>query len=91
MRLTRDEQDMKDERDYREDVQRQVDDAAEAKRAAYGMSPEQLALMDTYAEGARAGTSGAAAGANPWRDPGSPEYQAWFRGWRAGTLNRRAA
>ncbi len=91
MRLTQDERDELDERAYREGVQQDVDDTAEAKRAASGLSPEQLALMDTYAEGARAGTRGAAAGINPWADPHSPEYQAWFRGWRAGTLNRRAA
>lgn len=80
MRLSRDEQDEKDEMDYRDDVQRTLDDEVEAKRAAFGLSPEQLSIQDAYAEGARAGTNGVRAGANPWKDIHCPQYAAWERG-----------
>jgi len=47
---------------------------------ASGMSPEELLLQDTYAEGARVGSWGGGAGLNPWTDPSSPQFKAWERG-----------
>lgn len=90
MRLSADERDELAERDYREEVQREVDDAAD-KRAASGMSPEQLSIQDAYAEGSRAGAQGVAAGSNPWADPHCEQYKAWFRGWQAAIRYRRYA
>ena len=70
---------------YDDEVVRVMDDEVEAreieaKRNAAGMSKEELVLQDAYLEGQRAGAQGLAAGLNPWRDPASPEYQAWERG-----------
>lgn len=73
--------------------QRQVDEAADKRRAS-GYSPEELSLQDAYMEGQRAGSLGTAAGLNPYCDPGSPHYQAWERGRSAAEgyrRNRRAA
>lgn len=55
-------------------------DDIEAKRNASGMSPEELAIRDAYAEGARVGSRGGAAGLNPHTDISSPEAKAWERG-----------
>ena len=78
MRLSRDEQDEKDEMDYREDVQRQVDDMAEAKRAASGFSPEQVAIMDAANDGRRAGAYGFSPSVNPYPS-NDPRHDAWER------------
>lgn len=75
MRLSRDEQDEKDEMDYRDDVQRDLDDA-EAKRAAAGISPEILSLMDAAAAGRKAGMYGHGASLNPY-DHATPEHAEW--------------
>lgn len=83
-----------------EAIQEEVDDAAEAreieaKRNAARITIEELALQDAYAEGARAGSIGTAAGLNPWADHHSTEYAAWERGRSAAesarTYKRRAA
>lgn len=88
MKLSREEQDLKDERDYREAEQEQIDNLAEAKRAASGFSPEQLAIQDAYHEGCRAGNQGVQAGCNPFADPLSEEFRAWERGRSAAEAQR---
>lgn len=77
MKLSRDEQDELAERDYREDVQRDLDDAAD-KRNASGISPEILSLMDAAAAGMKAGMYGHGASMNPY-DHATPEYAEWER------------
>jgi hypothetical protein len=62
-----------------ESVQREIDDGAEAKRAASGMSPEQLSMQDAFIEGARAGRMGFGASLNPYQDS-APEHNEWNRG-----------
>lgn len=95
MRLSRDERDELAERDYRDDVQRQVDDA-EAKRAASGISPEVLSLMDAAAAGRKAGMYGHGASMNPY-DHATPEYAEWDRqrlaviGYRLASSTRKVA
>lgn len=74
-RMTEDERDELAERAYREAVQRELDDAAD-KRAASGISPEILSLMDAAAEGRRAGNLGVAPSLNPYQDY-TPEAIEW--------------
>ena len=76
--LTADERDELDEREYREAVQREVDDAAEAKRAASGFSPEQVAIMDAANDGRRAGAYGFSPSLNPYPE-NDPRHSAWER------------
>lgn len=59
-------------------------DIAEAKRAASGMSPEQLSLQDAFLEGTRAAGFSHGAAMNPFQD-GTPEHGEWERG-RQSTL-----
>lgn len=87
----RDADDAHDER-----VQRQLDDEAEAKRAASGMSSELLRLSTAAWLGSQAGANGVAAGCNEY-DIGTPEAEAWERARstveamrRADELKRRA-
>lgn len=87
MTLSRDEQDAKDEMDYREEVQREIDDEADAKRAASGFSPEQLKILDAANDGRKAGLWGYGASLNP-HQPGTPEHEAWDKA-RMQTLSRR--
>lgn len=84
--------------DEREDVaydkrrQDEVDaeaDALEAKRRAAGMSHEEWSIQDAYAEGTRCGAQGSAHGLNPFQT-GTPEYDAWSRGWYAANSVRAA-
>lgn len=51
---------------------------AEAKRAASGMSPEQLSLQDAFMEGQRAGQLGLSSALNPWQH-GSAQHAQWER------------
>ena len=94
MNLTRDEQDTKDEMDFRDAAQRELDDAV-AKRAASGLSPEQLSLMDAGAEGQKAGFMGYGPEMNPY-DPSTPERAIWEQrrhaaiGYRLNTRRRAA-
>lgn len=75
--LTADERDELDEREFREAEQAKLDDLAEAKRAASGISPESLSLMDAAAEGKKAGMWGHGPEMNPYRDEKLPEFKAW--------------
>lgn len=76
-------------------VQRDLDDhaalerALAQKRAAAGMSAEQLSLLDAFIEDGRAGYIGTAAGLNPYQH-GTPEHDEWERG-RMGALGYRMA
>lgn len=88
--------DMTDERAddaYELHRQREVDEAADKRRAS-GLSPEELSIQDAYMEGQRAGALGTAAALNPFSDPGLPQYKAWERGRSAAEgykRSRRAA
>ena len=73
MKLSQDEKDLMDERDYRESVQEEI----EAKRNASGISPEILSLMDAAAEGKKAGMWGHGPEMNPYSDNHCPEFKAW--------------
>lgn len=77
MNLTADERDMKDEMDYRDDVQRDMDDAADL-RAASGMSPELMSLMDAGNEGQKAGFLTMSPSLNPYQSE-TPEHSEWER------------
>lgn len=77
-RLTQDERDDLDERQYREAEQEEIDDADEAKRAASGFSPEQVAIMDTANDGRRAGAYGFSPLLNPYPST-DPRHSAWER------------
>lgn len=86
-RLTQDERDDLDERQYREAEQEKIDDADEAKREASGFSPEQIAIMDAANEGRKAGAWGFGASLNP-HQPSTPEYEAWEKA-RTHTIGMR--
>lgn len=75
---------------YERKVQRQLDAAAEKRRAS-GYSPEQLSLDEAFVEGARAGNMELAPSLNPYQDF-CPEHEAWLRGWHStAATGRRAA
>ena len=88
-KLSRDEQDMKDEIAYRESVQEELDaeQVREAQRAASGFSPEQLSIMDAANDGRMAGVWGRQSSLNPYQ-AGSPEHDAWEKA-RMQTLSMR--
>jgi hypothetical protein len=66
------------DRRHAEEVQTGIDDAAEAKRNAAGVSPEVLSLQDAAIEGARAGHLGLSASLNPYQ-AGCEEHDVWER------------
>ena len=74
---------------YERTLQRKLDDEAEAKRRASGVSIEQLALVDAHCEGARVGAQGLSHSLNPFQS-GTPEHEAWDRGWHAASAMRAA-
>ena len=61
---------------YDEARQREVDDAAEAKRAASGFSPEQVKIVDAANDGRRAGAWGFSPSLNPFPTT-DPRHDAW--------------
>lgn len=62
------------------DAERQLEvDEIAAKRAASGLSPEQLSLQEAFAEGARAAGFGHRASMNRYQDT-VPEHAQWERG-----------
>ena len=79
-KLSRDEQDMKDEIAYRESVQEELDaeQVREAQRAASGFSPEQVAIMDAANDGRRAGAYGFSPSLNHYPST-DPRHSAWER------------
>jgi hypothetical protein len=77
-----------DEEDLRHDaaVQREIDERADmavrlaaAKRAASGISTEEMSMQDAFREGTKAGGQGFGASMNPYQDA-TPEHAEWNRG-----------
>ena len=82
--------DLRDEDEaFEREVQRKLDDEAEAKRRASGFSPEQMSLDDAFLKGQRAGSQQLSPSLNPFQD-GTPEHTEWERGWHAGASVRGA-
>lgn len=59
-----------------DETQREVDDKAEAQRAASGFSPEQYVLLEAANLGKKAGLWGCGPHSNPYPE-GTPEHGAW--------------
>jgi hypothetical protein len=79
-----------EDRAHDERAQRDLDDAAEKRRAS-GYSPEELSLAEAFIEGARAGNMELAPSLNPYQDF-CPEHAEWLRGWHStAAAGRRAA
>lgn len=74
--LSQHEREQADEVTYREDVQQDVDNAAESRRAASGFSPEQVKIVDAANDGRRAGAWGFSPSLNPFPTT-DPRHDAW--------------